>query len=245
MPEPALPPPSANRLLAALPLEVLQRVQPHLEPVALEPGRVLAHAESAPEWVYFPVSGLASRTVSTEHGEGVDILPLGREGMTGLPLVIGDGRSPFGITVQIAGHGWRLPARRFQRLQARPALRALTLRYAGLVLAQVGRQAVCCRHHTAQQRLARWLLMAADRTGEATFQITHDALSALLGTRRAGVTIAAGELQAAGLVAVKRGELRIVDRPGLEQASCICWCTGNQEYFRTIGIALAGDAQRT
>lgn len=237
--DPAL---TANRLLAALPPAVLERLEPDLEPVVLEAGEVLARRDAPQEWVTFPGSGLASRLVVLGDGHRVEVLSLGREGLTGILVGIGDARGPFEVIVQVPGHAWRMARPVFLRhLEAEERFRDLVLRYTAVALAQAARQVACNRHHVVQKRLARWLLMAADCSGQDAFALTHECLSDLLGTRRASVTIAAEALREAGLLAYRRGVLRILDRQGLEQASCICWQEDLEEYQRLIGIPMRDD----
>lgn len=238
-------PPNRNRLLGALPPAVLEQLGPDLEPVVLEVGQVLVARNGPQEWVYFPTSGLASRLLAREDGPGAEVTSLGLDGLSGVQLVLGESLNLYETVVQIAGEGWRVPARAFvQHFGRQPFLRRMVRRYLAVVFAQTSRQAICKGHHTVRQRLACWLLMASDRTGLDTVPVTHDLLARLLGTRRAGVTMAADSLRRAGFIAYRRGAAAIVNRRGLEQVSCGCWRESKEDYRRLIGVSVVDEASR-
>jgi len=121
-----------------------------------------------------------------------------------------------------------------------PALDALLLRYAQALFTQVGQSVVCNQRHTLRQRCARWLLTTHDRVAGEEFHLTHEFLAAMLGVRRAGVTVAAGELQRAGLISYRRGNVRILDRAGLEEVSCECYSKIHDAYDRIVGVEPVG-----
>ena len=156
--------------------------------------------------------------------------------MIGLPLVFGTDRSLVEAMVQGSGTAIRLAADIFQRaLEERPAFRAVLLRYAMAFNVQVTMTAACNGRHLVEQRLARWLLMAHDRTVGDEFVMTHEFLSVMLGVRRAGVTVAAGALQRGGFIHYDKGRMRIVDRAGLEAAACACHAIVRREFDRLLG----------
>ena len=213
-----------NQLLAALPAGIFGRLRPHLEFVPLPLREVMQEADQPITSVYFPDSGWFSMLVSMEDGDVIEVGLIGREGMLGLPVLMGTERDSLDAMVQGSGTAWRMDAREFrQRLDHAPELRDLLMRFAMVHHAQVTRTAACNGRHRTEQRLARWLLMAHDRAEADTFPMTHDFIAMMLGVRRAGVSVAAGLLQEAGIIHYERGHMAIADRPGLEKAACECY----------------------
>lgn len=225
-----------NRLLSALPPEELAWLRPHLESVDLPIRSVLHAPEELLTAVHFPESGWISMLATLESGDAAEVGLVGFEGMVGLPLLLAADRSPFEAMVQSEGTALRLLAGTFQEAMERSAaLRTLLLRYALAFTAQVGQTAACNGRHQIEQRLARWMLMADDRSEGNSFPMTHEFMSMMLGVRRAGVTVAAGSLQRAGLIQYERGRMTVTDRPGLEAASCECYALARREYDRLFG----------
>jgi CRP-like cAMP-binding protein len=232
-------PPTAaprNRLLAALPPEVLGRLWPRLEPVEL-PLRQVLHAPGTPiGTVYFPETGWISMVATLEDGDGAEVGLVGREGVVGLPVVLGGDSDDLEAMVQAPGRALSLGANALRAaLDDDPILRNLLLRYALAHHGQVARTAACNGRHHTEQRLARWLLMAHDRAEGNAFPMTHEFLSMMLGIRRAGITVAAGILQKAGLIHYERGWMKIEDRPGLENAACECYGLVRRAYDCLLG----------
>lgn len=225
----------ANRLLAALPPDELARLQPHLEPVDLprratlsKPGRVIDH-------VYFPEHGMVSLVAPLSDGAFIEVGVVGREGCVGSTVLHGVDSYPAEAMVQVAGSALRIGAKALQREAARNgALMRLMLRFTHLLHVQVTQSAACNGRHGLQERLARWLLMTRDRIDDDTVPLTHDFLGMMLGTRRAGITVAIGALKSAGLVRNSTGRVTILDRSGLEAASCECYRTVTAEYARLL-----------
>ncbi|GAA0574396.1 Crp/Fnr family transcriptional regulator [Craurococcus roseus] len=231
-----------NGLLAALPPEDLARLRPRLQPVELPFDKTLFPADGAVEAVLFPESGMVSLLATLDDGEQVEVGVVGREGLVGLPLVLGDDRSLVEAKVQQEGTALRIGAAAFRdEMEASAALRGLLKRYALAFHAQVTLTAACNTRHPIEQRLARWLLIAHDRAGADEFPMTHEFLSVMLGVRRPGVSLAAGVLQKAGLVRYARGRMEVTDRPGLEASSCECYHVARREFARLLG---AGAAQK-
>ena len=213
-----------NRLLAALPADLLEALRPHLKPVQLTMREVVQEADQPIASVYFPDSGWFSMLVTMEDGDVIEVGQIGREGMLGLPVLMGTERDNLEAMVQGSGTAWRMDAREFrQQVEQAPDLRDLLMRFAMVHHAQVTRTAACNGRHRTEQRLARWLLMAHDRAETDTFPMTHDFIAMMLGVRRAGVSVAAGLLQEAGIIHYERGHMAVVDRPGLEKAACECY----------------------
>jgi hypothetical protein len=163
----------------------------------------------------------------------LEIALIGNEGMLGATLVLGVNGAGLQGIVQGAGTAWRMPAPRFRRaLRESPALRGVVRRYLYVVLAQLSHSTACARFHEAEARLARWLLMTLDRAHGDRFHLTHQYLADMLGVRRSAVTIAAGALQRRNLIRYVRGNIQVVDRQGLEAASCECYGAGIGDYER-------------
>ncbi len=232
------PSPVRNGLLAALPPEDLARLRPGLQPVELPSDQTLYPANGAVEAVMFVESGVASLLATLEDGEQVEVGVVGREGLIGLPLVLGDDRSLVEARVQQEGTALRMDAAALRDgMEASAALRGLLLRYILAFQAQVSLTAACNARHVIEQRLARWLLIAHDRADGDEFPLTHDFVSMMLGVRRPGVSLAAGVLQRAGLIRYARGRMEVTDRPGLEAASCECYHVARREFSRLLGPA--------
>jgi CRP-like cAMP-binding protein len=227
-----------NRLLAALPPDGLARLRPRLEPVELPYGRSLHLPNSPIEAVHFVKAGAVSTLASFEDGALVEVGVVGREGLVGLPLVLGAAASPPEARVQMAGTALRLGAEAFrEELGQSPAWGALLLRYALAFHALVAQGAGCNARHPLEQRLARWLLQAHDRAESDAFPMTQEFLGLMLGVRRAGGTVAAGILQKAGVIRYERGHIEVTDRPGLEAAACECHGIVRREFERLLGPA--------
>jgi CRP-like cAMP-binding protein len=213
-----------NSLLAALPRRVYLRLLPGLTTVDLVFGDVLYEAGDAIQEVYFPSGSLISLLTLVEGHLALEVGMVGREGMVGIPLVLGADVSPVRALVQGAGPALRMKTDRFRKeLRRHPSLQRELNRYIHALMAQISQTAGCNRFHVVEARLARWLLMTRDRVRSAQFRMTHDFLSHMLGVRRVGVTEAASALQRQKLIEYDRGNIRILDDRGLEAASCSCY----------------------
>ena len=213
-----------NRLLRLLPPAELGWLWPRLELVELSAKSVLLTPGAAVESVHFLETGTLSMIAMLEDGVQIEVGLVGSEGMAGLPLLLGVATSALEGMVQLGGTALRLPAAGFRAALAEtPSLLDLLLRYVDAFHVQVAQTAACNGRHQIEQRLARWLLMPHDRVDGATFHLTQEVISIMLGLRRPGVTLAIGALQRAGLVRHDKGGVRVLDRPGLEAASCECY----------------------
>ncbi len=227
---------TTNRLLAALPPAVHAGLLPHLEAVSLSVGQVLCRSGEPITYVYFPLSGAVSLLTPLEDDAAIEVGLVGREGMVGLPLVLGSDTARGIAICQLPGAALRLDAAALRdQLAAGPALRERLGRYTLYRLTQVAQTVACSRRHPVQQRCASWLVLAHDRVDGDQFPLTHRALGAMLGVRRATVTVAAGILQQAALIHYSRGRITVVDRPGLEAASCECYEITRAEFERLLG----------
>ncbi|MDO8596673.1 MAG: Crp/Fnr family transcriptional regulator, partial [Sulfuricaulis sp.] len=214
----------ANSLLAALPHAEYQRLLTGLEPVTLTFGEVLYAPGKPIRHVYFPIDCLVSLLTMVESRRSLKVGLVGHEGMVGIPLALGINVSPVRALVQGAGTAMRMEAAPFRKelLQSMPLQRVL-YRYTHTLMAQFAQTAACNNFHSVKARLARCLLMARDCARSNEFRLTHEFLAQMLGMRRVGVTTAAGALQKLKLISYSRGNIRILDRKGLEAAACKCY----------------------
>lgn len=238
--------PASNQLIALLPRTERAALLGLCERVQWSRGEALYSDQTPTDRVYFPLHGFASLLVPGNSTPAVEVAMVGPEGMLGTHLVLGVPASPVQAVVQEDGGAWRMRAADLRRcLQHQPELTRVLDRYVCVLLSQVVREVACMRFHPIGQRLARWLLMGHDRSDADRFSSTHDALARSLGVRRAGVTVAAGGLQAAGLIRYTRGLVTIVDRPGLEAAACSCYAFQRQCYATVMAGSATDNAQRS
>jgi CRP-like cAMP-binding protein len=170
-----------------------------------------------------------------ENGAMIEVGMIGNEGLVGVPVLLGADSSPLEAMVQMPGSALRMHASAFrEEIAHHTALLGLLLKYVQALHIQVSLTAACNGRHTLPERLARWLLTAHDRSSSDQLPLSHEFLSFMLGVRRAGVTVALGTLKAAGLVRNTHAQVNIIDRPGLEAASCECYRTVRDEYARLL-----------
>lgn len=232
-----------NHLIELLPDGDRARLLALCETVELELGEVLCEAGAPAQHVYFPTEGFISLVAQVDAHTGLEVGMVGREGMLGVPQVLGVANSPLRALVQGAGACWRLGVAHFRQEQARSAaLRHLLDRYVCVLMAQMAASAGCLRFHLIGPRLARWLLMSQDRAHGDSFHLTHEFLACMLGVRRVGITVAAGELQRRGLISYHRGRVTVLDRAGLQAAACSCYAADRQVYAELLPLPAAGHA---
>jgi CRP-like cAMP-binding protein len=210
---------SSNRLLARLSRADLSLLEPKLEAVDLSVRKQLHARNRRIEHVYFPESGIASIVANGAHALEIGII--GREGVTGVALVMGIDDKPRHETfMQVAGKGHRLSADHLREaLEANPTFRQVLLQYAHAFMSQMADTALSNGRHRIEERLARWLLLADERVDNGEIPLTHEFLGIMLGTARPGVTIALQELERRGWITHRRGVVNIVDRKGLIKSS--------------------------
>ena len=226
----------ASRLLRALPLDEYERLLPQLVPERLRLRQLLVDADQPITHVHFVREGVGSMLATEQEGGEIEVGTIGNEGLVGLPVLHGADTTPYRVMVQVEGDAWRIPADALRRiLEERPVVRHLLLRYAQYFSDQLAQSVACNRLHTLEERCARWLLMTHDRVHEDTFDLTHDFLAQMLGVRRAGVTVAMGTLQHAGLVSYARGRVVVRDRARLQEASCGCYRITVASLERLLG----------
>ncbi|MDP1954145.1 MAG: Crp/Fnr family transcriptional regulator [Polaromonas sp.] len=229
------PDPKKNTLLAALPDAEWQRWLPQLEWVDMPLGQVLYESGATLSHVYFPTTAIISMLYVLENGSSAEIAVVGNEGLVGISLFMGGESTPSRAVVQSAGKGFRLPAQALKEefYRGGPVLHLL-LRYTQALITQMSQTAVCNRHHSLDQQLCRWLLLSLDRLDGNELVMTQELISNMLGVRREGVTEAALQVQAAGLIRYSRGRITVLDRPGLEKRSCECYGVVKKEYDRLL-----------
>jgi CRP-like cAMP-binding protein len=225
-----------NNLLKALPAGVYARLLPHLESAEVQSKHVLWKPNAPIRSVYFPRSCVLSHLVLLAAESPVEAATVGREGFAGVPVLLGADSTSTETLVQVAGELVRLPVTALREVQAHDgALTALLLRYAQALYEQTAQSVACNRRHSLEERCSRWLLMTRDRIGTDVFALTQEFLAAMLGVRRASVTLAAGMLQQAGLITYCRGRITILDPERLEEASCECYGVVKQKYEHLLG----------
>ena len=226
---------SPNKLLAALPPDIYERLQPNLELIPLELGASVYEAGSKQSYVYFPTDAIVSLLYVMKDGASAEIAVVGNEGLVGISLFMGGESTPSRAVVQSAGQALRLRSKLLkQEFEFGGALQHLLLRYTQALITQMAQTAVCNRHHSIEQQLCRWLLLSADRLPTNELAMTQDLIANMLGVRREGVTSAAGKLQVAGLIHYSRGHITIVDRSKLEQCVCECYAVVKREFDRLL-----------
>ena len=227
--------PKQNHLLAALPAPDYARLLPDLEPIAMPLGWVVYESGGQIGYVYFPTTSIVSLLYVIENGASAEIAIAGSEGLVGISLFMGGESTPSRAVVQSAGEGYRVKASVLKKEFALGGeLQHLALRYTQALITQMAQTAVCNRHHTLDQQLCRWLLLSMDRLPGNGLKMTQELIANMLGVRREGVTVAAGDLQAAGLIHYSRGHIIILDRAGLEQRVCECYAVVKKEFDRLL-----------
>ena len=227
--------PKKNRLLRALPAPDYQRLLPHLEHVPLPLGWPVYEAGNRMEHVFFPTEGIVSLLYVMKNGASAEIAITGNEGLVGISLFMGGESTPSRAIVQSEGHAFRLHAQFLkEEFERGGELQHLLLRFTQALITQMAQTAVCNRHHTVVQQLCRWLLLSLDRLPSNELNMTQELIANMLGVRREGVTEAAGQLQADGLIQYSRGRIDVLDRAKLEARVCECYAVVKRETDRLL-----------
>jgi CRP-like cAMP-binding protein len=236
VPAPDTHSPSRNRLLSVLSDQDFALLQPHLQRVALPLLHDIERPNRRIEMVYFMEGGIASIVAVQSDGTRIEVGLIGREGMSGVAVMLGGGQSPHSTYIQVAGEGQRIKADELcNALNASPSLRDLLLKFAQVFMVQTAHTAIANAHAHIDQRLARWILMAHDRIGDKTIPLTHEFLSLMLGVRRAGVTEALQSLKRQKLIDTGRNHIDVRNRKGLERRAGHSYGVPEKEYRRLIG----------
>ncbi|MCG4454744.1 Crp/Fnr family transcriptional regulator [Pseudomonas sp. MMS21-TM103] len=231
--------PQKNHLLAALPLDVQNRLQPKLELVPLPLGKVLYESGDTLSHVYFPTDSIVSLLYVMENGASAEISVVGNEGFIGVAVFMGGESTTSRAIVQSAGYAYRLPSRQFKdEVNRYSEMLHLMLRYTQALITQMAQTAVCNRHHSIDQQLCRWLLLSLDRLPTNDLVMTQELIANMLGVRREGVTEAAGKLHRSGVIEYSRGRIKVINRPMLELMSCECYAVVKKETDRLLPFAV-------
>ena len=225
-----------NRLLALLPAAELEALRCHAEVVAMRHGdHAIVPDEPIPH-VYYPLTCLLSMVTTMEDGATVESGTIGREGMSGIPVILNAGQTTMPTFCQIPGHALRVRTERVRELYEQSEVaRRIFNRYVHTVVVVGSQSAACNALHRVEARMCRWLLMSSDGVASDEVNLTQEYLAAMLGVRRPGVTEVAGQLRADGLIDYTRGSIRILDRPGMEARACECYRRVKAEYERLFG----------
>ncbi len=214
----------SNRILQSLNEQDAERLLPHLKLIRLSQGKLLYSAGDEMHTAYFVESGMVSLLAALEDGRVSEVAMIGSEGIVGAPIILGVPRILFHVIVQLPTVAYSIKSSELRRaLDASDALKDLALRYTHALIMHIAQSAVCNNFHPVEARLSRWLLTARDRLDTDSFRLTHECVSQMIGAPRSSVTEAAGALQRAQLIRYTRGQLAILDRAGLERASCECY----------------------
>lgn len=230
--------PPGNHLLSTLPKEEYQRLAPYFEVVTLNLGQVLYESGEQIDYLYFPTTSMISLLQTLEDGMTGEVGLTGNEGVIGIALFLGGETTPNQAIVQISGQAIRLKANLIQEEFRRGGSFQITLlRFTQALITQISQTAICNRLHGVEQRFCRWLLLSQDRVKSNKLEMTQELIAKMLGGRRESVTVAAGRLQDAGLISYVRGQITIIDRPGLEKTVCECYQVVKTEYERLLGFS--------
>src|SRR5664279_4727681 len=221
----------SNQLLDALAPDSLKRLEPHLEPIEFQLGVMVCDAGGLLKHAYFPRGSVLSLLTVLENGAAIETANIGREGAFGLFAAMYSRVSFHRCIVQLEGHMVRCPIEPLQQeFETSKHVRNLFVSYSETLLSQVQQTVACNSMHTTEERMCRWLLMMHDRAGGEALPYTHEFLSHILGANRKSVTLAAQSMQTAGLISYHRGTIQVLDRAGLEKASCECYAIVKERF---------------
>jgi CRP-like cAMP-binding protein len=225
-----------NRLLALLPADELDALRHHADFVSLRHGDHAIVPDEPIRDVYFPLSCLLSMVTTMEDGSTVESGSIGREGMSGIPVILNAGQTTMPTFCQIPGDAVRIRSSLLKESYERSdEVRRTLNRYIHTVVVVSSQSTACNALHRVEERMCRWLLMSSDGVGSDEVNLTQEYLAAMLGVRRPGVTEVAGKLRAESLIDYTRGRIRIIDRAGMERLACECYGRVKGEYERLFG----------
>jgi CRP-like cAMP-binding protein len=221
----------ANDILSALLATEYKRLLPRLEHVALKRSEVIYRADQKVEYVYFPEDAVVAMVDTTSDRRTVEVGIIGREGLVGINIFLGGVVTPDKAIVQLPGGAFRMKSKDLRaEVRFGSPLQRLLIDYTRTFLAVLGQSVACSQHHSVDQRLARWLLTLSDYAGSNEIFMVQQSIAAVLGVRRASVTVAAHTLQGAGLIEYRRGRISVLNRPALQKASCECYRFIRDQY---------------
>jgi CRP-like cAMP-binding protein len=230
-----VPTPKDNHLLDALSATELKRIRRQLSLVEMPLGEVVYESGRNLDYVYFPTDSIVSLLYVLENGASAEIAVVGNEGVVGVSIFMGGGTTPSRGVVQSAGSAYRFPGQVMKdEFNRGGTMQHLMLRYTQALITQMAQTAVCNRHHSVDQQLCRWLLLSIDRLPSPEIEMTQELIANMLGVRREGVTEAAGKLQTAGVISYRRGHIKVLNRPRLEEMSCECYEVVRRETQRLL-----------
>jgi CRP-like cAMP-binding protein len=213
-----------NQILAGLPREKYSILFSNLRPVSLDAHNILYCVEDDIRCAYFINTGIASLMSISTEGNSIEVGNVGREGMIGIPVLLRQAKTPYEVVMQVPGEALAVSAEILrQEFEREGELKNRLLSYTHALAIYMSQLGVCNHFHTVDKRLCRWLLIGSDRVQSHRIHLTHESLSQVLGTGRTGVTMAATKLQRLGLIEYHRGQITILDRPGMEAISCDCY----------------------
>jgi CRP-like cAMP-binding protein len=221
----------SNRLLGAFETASRKRIDPHLEPITLKLGSIVCEAGGLLKHAYFPQGAVLSLLTVLENGSAIETANIGREGAFGLFAAMYSRASFNRCLVQLEGAMVRCPIELLQsEFKRSEHIRDLFVSYSETLLSQVQQTVACNAMHATEEKMCRWLLMMHDRADGEALPYTHEFLSHMLGANRKSVTLAAQSMQTAGLISYRRGKIQVIDRPGLEKASCECYAIVRERF---------------
>ena len=224
-----------NQLLANLLPADFERLAPRLELVKLPLGEMLYEPSEPLRYAYFPTTAIISLHYVLESGATAEFAGVGNEGVVGIAIFMGGETTASSAMVQTGGHAYRLAGPLLkQEFTHAGLMQKLLLRYTQALLTQIAQTAVCNRHHSVEQQLCRWLLLALDRGPSGELIMTQEQVAGMLGVRREGITQAAGNLQRAGIIRYRRGHISVLERSALETRVCECYAVVKQEFNRLL-----------
>ena len=234
-------------MFGALEASSRKRIDTHLEPIKLELGAIVCDAGGLLKHAYFPEGAVLSLLTVLENGSAIETANIGREGAFGLFAAMYSRVSFNRCLVQLEGSIIRCPIEVLQsEFKRSEHVRDLFVSYSETLLSQVQQTVACNAMHTTEERICRWLLMMHDRAEGEALPYTHEFLSHMLGANRKSVTLAAQSLQTAGLISYYRGIIKVLNRPGLEKASCECYAIVKERFDAFLtppSTAVQGDTK--
>jgi CRP-like cAMP-binding protein len=227
--------PSQNHILAALSKPELARMTARTQLVELKLGDAVYQPDQPMHYAYFPTTSIISLQYVTEAGASAEAASVGNEGMVGVPLFLGGNTTSSSAVVQMAGYAYRLESSILKaEFNCAGVMQRLLLRYVQVLMTQMFQTAICNRHHSVEQQLARWLLLTVDRVATNELIMTQELVANMLGVRRESITQAASNLQSANCIRYRRGHISVVDRKKLEHRVCECYDVVKKELNRLM-----------